>query len=222
MTSRMDKVAEDVALAALRKATAARAPLLRPETLEEAFRAGWPIPNSTTPMNDAINAATQAANNCTSQDTQNWESTVGQAWRPAVEETVEEYFKAARRSFQMGEARQGAEALTDAVRATLGHIAASRNWPHSTEEDLYSTAAALGSGTGWPRTMEEFDRALGSLSDEGGHLNSALGASMGLPRSIDFGTYLDAPDCAGENGLSFAGTVIELANQLAGQEPARA
>ena len=30
------------------------------------------------------------------------------------------------------------ETLTDAVRATLSHIAAARNWPHGTHEDLYT------------------------------------------------------------------------------------
>ncbi len=53
-------------------------------------------------------------------------------------------------------------------------------------------------------------------------MGSALGASTGLPRSITFGSYVDAPECAEEDGLSFAETVIELANRLAGEEPIRA
>ena len=73
---------------------------------------------------------------------------------------VEEYFQAARHSFKQGDPRQGVETLTDAVRATLGHIAATRNWSHSTQDDLYGIAAALGSNSDWPATMEEFQRAL--------------------------------------------------------------
>ena len=86
------------------------------------------------------------------------------------------------------------EALTDAVRATLGHIAAVRNWPHNTHDDLYSIAAALGSGSEWPNTMEEFDRALEGVSKEGDNLCAALGASMGRPRMLKFGVYAENPD----------------------------
>ena len=222
MTTRMEKVNEDIALAALRKVGSAAKPALRLEASREAFQAAWSTPDSTRPMNDAINTAARVANNCTGQDADNWKGKLEQVWQPAVEETIEGYLKAARHSFESGASRQGAETLTDAVRATLGSIAASRNWPHSTTDDLYTTAAALGSGTGWPRTTEEFDQALASLSKDGQHLTSTLGASMGLPSSIDFGTYLENPQTAGENGLSFAMTVMDLANRLAGQEPAAA
>ena len=109
------------------------------------------------------------------------------------------------------------ETLTDAVRATLGHIAATRNWPHSAHEDLYRIAAALGSNRDWPATMEEFQRALEKCTKEGEHLGATLGASMGLPGSIRFGTYLEYPEDAEENGFLFATTAIELAHSLAGQ-----
>ena len=220
MTNRMEKVAEDIALTALRKVRFEAKPALHLAASKAAFQAAWPTPDSTRPMNDAIDTAARAANNRTGQDAYNWESKLEQVWQPAVEETIEVYLKTARHSFERGESRQGSETLTDVVRATLGNIAASRNWPHSTTDDLYTTAAALGSGTGWPQTTEEFDQALASLSKEGQHLNSALGASMGLPSSIAFGTYLEDPETAEENGLSFARTVMDLANRLAGQEPA--
>ena len=171
-------------------------------------------------MNDAINTAAQAASNCTGQDAETWQSNVGQVWQPAVEDVVEVYLKTARHSFERGDIRQGAEALTDVVRATLGSIAASRNWPHSNDDNLFRAAAALGSATGWPQTTEEFDQSLASLSKEGHHLNSALGASMGLPSSIAFGTYSEDPKTAEESGLSFARTIMDLAKRLAGQEPA--
>ena len=137
-----------------------------------------------------------------------------------MREIVDEYLSAARHSFRKGAPLEGSEILTDAVRATLGSIAAYRNWPHSTEDDLFSTAAALGSGTDWPQSTEDFSKALGSRSKEGRQLGSALGASMGLPESIAFGTYQGDPEHAEENGLSFAATVVELANHLAGPEHA--
>ena len=59
---------------------------------------------------------------------------------------------------------------------------------------------------------------VGQLLQGGKHLASALGASTGLPDSIKFGTYMDHPEAAEENGLSFAETVIDIANQLAVQE----
>ena len=221
MTSRMEKVAEDIALTALRKATSTGDPPLKPEALKEAFQAGWPVPDSTIPMNDAMSAAAQAASNCTGQDAEKWHTAVFQAWQTAVQDTVDQYFRDARHSFQKREYLEGAETLTDAVRATLGHIASVRNWPHGTHADLYSIAAALGSGSGWPESLDEFDKALDNCSKEGKRLGTVLGASTGLPDSIRFGTYLEDPQDAEENGLSFAETVIKLANRLAGLEAAR-
>ena len=57
MNTRMEKVAEDVALTALRSAGTASDPPLEPETLKEAFRARWPTQDSQRPMNDAMGAA---------------------------------------------------------------------------------------------------------------------------------------------------------------------
>ena len=168
-------------------------------------------------MNDAISAVAQAVSSCTGQDADTWKTTVSQTWQPAVEEVVEAYFKAAKASFQKGDALEGAEILTDAVRATLGHIAATRDWPHGTHDDLYSIAAALGSRTEWPNTIKELDQALETASKEGRHMSASMGASMGLPKSLKFGTYAEYPEDAEENGFSFAMTAIELATSLAVQ-----
>ena len=130
---------------------------------------------------------------------------------------VEEYFQAARHSFKQGDPRQGVETLTDAVRATLGHIAATRNWSHSTQDDLYGIAAALGSNSDWPATMEEFQRALDNCTREGDDLGAALCASMGRPDMLKFGAYAEDPDGPEEEGFLFAATTIELAHRLAGQ-----
>ena len=60
MTTRMEKVAEDVALAVLPKASTAAAPSLQPEKLQESFRATWPTGDSRLPINDAMNAVVDA------------------------------------------------------------------------------------------------------------------------------------------------------------------
>ena len=109
------------------------------------------------------------------------------------------------------------ETLTDAVRATPGQIAALRNWPHSTHDNLYRIAAALGNGHRWPNTMEEFDQALENASEDGRDLGAALGASMGRPDMLKFGVYAENPDGPEEDGILFATTTIELANRLAQQ-----
>ena len=215
MNTRMEDVAVDVALTALQSVCTASEPPLDPEALKEAFRARWPTEGSHRPMNDAIAAAAQAASSCFEQDYDSWHSTISKSWQPAVEEVIEQYLKAARHSFKESHHIQGAETLTDAVRATMGCIAATRNWPHHSHDNLYAIAAALGSGRDWPNTLEEFDRALENSTEEGDQLGSALGASMGLPGSLRFGSYCDNPEDAEENGFSFAESTIELARRLA-------
>jgi hypothetical protein len=217
MNTRMEKVAQDVALTALRIVSHVAQPTPKMETLKESFQARWPVPDSNRPMNDAISAVAQAVSSCTGQDADTWKTTVSQTWQPAVEEVVESYFKAARASFQKGDALEGAEILTDAVRVTLGHIAATRDWPHGTHDDLYSIAAALGSRTEWPNTIKELDQALESVSKEGDNLGAALGASMGRPDMLKFGVYAENPDGPEEDGILFATATIELANRLAAQ-----
>ena len=217
MNTRMEKAAQDVALTALRIVSHVAQPTPQLEKIKEDFQARWPVPDSNRPMNDAISAVAQAVSSCTGQDADTWKTTVSQTWQPAVEEVVEAYFKAAKNSFEKGDPLDGVETLTDAVRATLGHIAALRNWPHSTHDDLYSIAAALGSGSEWPNTIEEFDRALEGVSKEGDNLGAALGASMGRPRMLKFGVYAENPDGPEEDGILFATATIELANRLAQQ-----
>ena len=219
MTTRMERVAEDVALAALQKASTLGEPPLQPEKLHERLRATWPAGDGRLPMNDAMSAAVDAAiTDAHERNRESWETLMEDAWSKAVEEVVERYFRAAQHSFEKGQSMEGVETLTDAVRATLGHIAAARRWPHGTHEDLYSIAAALASGNGWPDEMEEFDQALKDASAEGKNLCAALGASMGRPRMLKFGVYQEDPDGPEKDGILFARTAIELANRLADQE----
>ena len=222
MTTRMERVAEDIALATLRKASTLAEQPLHPEKLQEGFNAKWPAQDSRLPMNEAMSAAVGAATNSThAPDRESWKARIVDAWGKAVEEVVLGYFRAAQHSFEKGQSLEGVETLTDAVRATLGHIAATREWPHSTHEDLYSIAAALASGNGWPEEMEEFDQALKDASPEGKNLCAALGASMGRPDMLKFGRYDGEPDGPERDGLLFARATIELANRLADQEAVR-
>ena len=108
MSTRMEKVAQDVALKALRSAAATSDPPLDPQTLTEAFQAGWPVRDRQRPMNDTITAAGRAASQCAGQDADAWTSTFSQAWHPAVEEAVQEYLQDARYSFKHGDPLQGA------------------------------------------------------------------------------------------------------------------
>ena len=216
MITRMESATELIALTVLRKINSDQHHPIQPETLTEAFRARWPLPGSKTPMNDATQATAQAASNYVGQDEGIWQENVSQAWQSAVKETAQEHLSTARENFREGELAQGAESLTDAVRTTLGYIAAVRRWPHSTDEELHSAAAALASGREWPETKEESDDAPDNISEEGKRLNASLGASMGLPDSIRSGTYTSDPDDAEENGFLFAETVMDLAEKLAG------
>ena len=216
MTTRMEKVAEDVALTALQKATRESQSHLDPQELKTTFQASWPPEGSQQPMNDALKAITSAAapsQGGPAQET--WNILVQKAWAQAVDDTVQEYFEAARQSFKQGEALQGLETLTDAVRATFGHIAATRQWPHATNSDIYSISAALGSNGRWPDTLEDLDQALINASKAGQEMGLAMSASMGRPKMFKFGTYLEEPEAAEREGFLFASTAIELANKLA-------
>ena len=173
MTTRMEKVAEDVAFTALQRATRTSESPLDPDKLKETLRASWPPEGSQQPMNHALKAADEAAGHERDgsiqgePDQETWNTLVQKAWAQAVEDTVQEYFESARRSFKEGEPLQALETLTDAVRATLGHIAATRQWPHATDSDIYSISAALGSNGRWPHTLQDLDQALINASRAG-------------------------------------------------------
>ena len=166
-------------------------------------------------MNAVVDAATAHPHE---QDRETWKARMEEAWSRAVTETVTGYFQTARPSFEQGQPLEGVEILTDAVRATLGHIVATRAWPHSTRDDLYSIAAALASGNGWPEEMEAFDQALKDASPEGDNLCAALCARMGRPNMLKFGVYDGDPEGPERDSVLFATTTIELANRLANQK----
>ena len=154
MTTRMERATERIALAALRRVNAAAEPPLPLENLETNFYAGWPTEGSRFPMTDAMRAVLKAAAadrerlpGSRDEGQANETTPMTNAWECAVAEAVEEYFETARRSFAEGNPLEGTEALTDAVRAALGYIAAKREWPHGTQTDLYDVTTALATGT---------------------------------------------------------------------------
>lgn len=216
MTTRMENVAEDVALTALRKATRESEFPLDPEKLKETLRASWPAKGSQQPMNHALKAAAEAASQEEdSTNSEEWSDLLEKAWAQAVEDAVQEYFESARQSFKQGATLEALETLTDAVRATFGHIAATHQWPHATNSDIYFISAALGSNGRWPHTLEDLDQALLNASKEGKEMGLAMAASMGRPKMYSFGSYEGDNDTAEKEGLLFASTAIEMANLLA-------
>ena len=113
---------------------------------------------------------------------------------------------------------EGTEALTDAVRAALGYIAARREWPHGTQTDLYDVTTALATGT-LPEDDDKASELLDSAPEEGIDLCSAFAASMGQPASVKFGMFYDSRDGCDADATMFARRSIELARRL-GREKA--
>ena len=126
MNSRMEKVAQDVALAALRSASTASDLPLDYDALKEVFQARWPTKDSQRPMKDAMNASAQAASRCSGQDADSWKTAISRTWQTAVEEVVVEYFKAAEHSFEKGEASRRSG---NPDRRREGNIGANRRSP---------------------------------------------------------------------------------------------
>ena len=90
MHSRMEKVAKDVALAALRSASTASDPPLAYDALKEVFQAGWPTKDSQRPMKDAMSASGHAASRCSAQNADSWKTAISLTWQTVVKEVVHE------------------------------------------------------------------------------------------------------------------------------------
>ena len=222
MNTRMENVAERIALGALRKVCVLVESPLSMEDFEKDFHSRWPRESSRFPLDDAMKVALVAAIASKGEalgewdhEGRSWKNPMVDAWDLAVNEAVEEYFDNAQVSFEREEHLEGTEILTDAVRATLGYIAAGRGWPHSSDDDLYRVAAALATSGNFPKDEENLYSLLDEASDEGMDLCGALGASMGRPDSIKCGLYGDGLDVVQDDARRFARTTIELANRLA-------
>ena len=215
MTTRIEKVAGEVALDVLEKVSTLVEPPLHLERLKRSFYSKFTASAGQFPMNEAMNAALYAAVASKGQAADEWNAPIVDAWERVVDETVEEYFNRAERSFEAHEHLEGAETLTDAVRVVLGHIAARRGWPHATDDDLYRTAAALATSGGFPSDDENLYMLLDDASVEGMDLCGALGASMGRPDSVRCGLYDDNFDGVRQEARLFARMTIDLANRLA-------
>ncbi len=221
MATRMEKATERMALAVLRNISSSAESPLPMERLEKNFYARWPTEGSRFPMNDAMSASLTAAIASKEptvsgwdKEKETWKTPIAKAWDKTVSETVEEYFDRARRSFAKGQPLEGTEHLTDAVRAALGFIAATQEWPHGTQTDLYDVTTALVTGI-LPKEDDHVSELLETASEEGINLCSAFAASMGQPASVQFGLFYDSQDGSDEDATMFARRTIELAGRLA-------
>ena len=221
MPTRMESVTEEIALSFLKSVSSAMKPPLPLEKLEKDFYARWPAEGSKLPMNDAIRAARNAAvagkdrtRSGRDEEAGIWETPIADAWDEAVTKTVARYFDKARRSFDEGKPLEGTETLTDAVRAAVGFIAATREWPHATREDLYNVAEGLAAGA-LPKENDNVFEYPDTVSEEGVELCSFFAASMGGPDSVRFGLFYDSQDGSNEDAIRFAERTIELAGRLA-------
>lgn len=221
MATRMEQATEKMALAVLRKIGVAVEPPLSMEKLKKNFYARWPTEGSRFPINDAMLAARNAAIASKGRTRSGWDEEKGtlqtpiaDAWDEAVAETVAQYFDKARKTFDRGQPLDGTEALTDAVRAALGYIAATLQWPHGTQGELYNVAEGLAAGA-LPKEDDNASEYPDTVSEEGVDLCSAFAASMGRPASVKFGLFYNSQDGSDEDAIRFAERTIELAGRLA-------
>ena len=220
MTTRMEQVAEKIALAVLRNVGGAVEPPLSIEKLEKNFYARWPTEGSKFPMNDAMQAALNAA--IASKEPargernkgETWETPIADAWDQAVADSVEQYFDAARQHFDKGEPLEGTETLTDAVSAVVACIAATREWPHATQGELYNAAEGLATGS-LPKEGGNWWEYQDTATDDGAEFRSFFAASMSCPDSVKFGLFYDSKDGSDEEAVMFARKAIELAGRMA-------
>ena len=221
MKSRMERVVEDIALRVLESVSAQMSLPLHIESLEESFRGIWPSVGSRYPMRDAMDAMLKVATAGKSEAAAEsgpagiaHSAPLSGIWDIAVADAVEAYFVSAQESFEKDEYLEGAEALTDAVRAALALIAAAKGWPHATSDDLYLSAAALATGGKFP-DGEDLYILLEQSSEEGMDLCGALGACMGRPDSLRHGLYEDTHQSVQRDASLFAKTTIVIARRLA-------
>ena len=223
MATRMEQATEKIALAVLRSVSVAMEPPLSTEKLEQNFYAQWPTEGSRFPMNDAMLAARNAAKASKERtpgegdEEGTWKTRIADAWGQAVTEAVEQYFDTARQHFDRGEALDGTETLTDAVRAAVGYIAAKREWPHATKGELYNVAEGLATGS-LPKEDDNWWEYPDTATDEGAEFRSFFAASMGRPDSVKFGFYCNDRSAVQEDAILFARRAIERAGRLAEKE----
>lgn len=222
----MERVAEMIALAVLQNICVAVEPPLSMEELKKNFYARWPTDESRFPINDAMRATLYAAisskeraHNEWDEDKGTWKTPIADAWDDAAAKAVAQYFDEAQRSFDREEPLEATETLTDAVRAALGYIAATQEWPHGTRGELYNVAEGLAAGT-VPKGGDNAIEYPSTMSEEGMDLCSFFAASMGRPDSVKFGFYGDNQNAVREDAILFARRTIERAGRLAKEKAA--
>ena len=221
MATRMEQATEKIALAVLQNVSVIVEPPLSMEKLKKNFYARWPSEGSKFPMNDAMLAARNAViaskepvRSGWNEEEGTWKTPIADAWDEVVAETVAQYFDKAWKSFDRGDSLEGTEILTDAVRAALGYIAATREWPHGTQGELYNVAEGLATGS-LPKEDDNWWEYPDTATDEGAEFRSFFAASMGRPSSVKFGLFYDSQDGSDEEAVMFARRAIELARRLA-------
>ena len=81
MTTRMEKVAEHIALTVLRKASTLATPPFQPRKIHHRLRTMWPKGDSRLPMNEAISATVAAvAQSAAVPNGPSWITWVQDAW----------------------------------------------------------------------------------------------------------------------------------------------
>ena len=222
MTTKMERATEKVALRVLQRISTSAEPPILLEKLKSNFYTAWPQQGSRFPINDAMRAALQseaASKEGTPSRRRDEGRPAGmypmtERWEHATAAAIEEYFQTAEQSFSQGNPLDGTEALTDAVRTAIGHIAATREWPHGTRTDLYDATTALATGT-MPLDDENVSELLDAAPEEGINLCSAFAASMGQPKSVKFGLFYDSNDGCNQDATMFARMTVDLARRLA-------
>ena len=152
--------------------------------------------------------------------TQEWETPLSGQWRTTIEEEaaklVAEHFAAAESLFRSGETLRATEELTHAVVCQVVAIAASKGWPHSSDQQISDAITALATGQ-LPDENADLYTLLKSASEEGINLISAFGAAIGQPDTVRFGLFYEGNEGIEEDSQHFAKRAIELANWMSGR-----
>ena len=194
MSAESWKVAGDATMTALRNDNPESQPLLDCRPLKGAIRAGWPTPHGETPLERRQGTATQSAaaspiwirksgrTPCFkhgSQQRKESSATTSIPYSPCSKE---------------GDSLDGKEILTNAVRAALGYISATRNLLHNDHDSLYAIVPVRKTQPGGSRGEEELDRALGNSSANGDRQPFAFGIRFAPFKGVAYGTCHEGPD----------------------------
>ena len=130
----------------------------------------------------------------------------------AVDEASVSYFNAARDGFKRGDTVSGTENLCYSANCVVIGHAASRGWPHATEEDDTNAVVALATGT-LPQSADEVYNLLMQAPSDGVDLSSNHGAVKSMHQAARLGYFAENGYTAGL-ATSSAQVATELAKLL--------